>query len=481
MKKSVIFLINGLGIERPGSYSISIDQCMPNLSKIKETSYFTTAVTDSIEYKDAYQRFFLGDTYRSEVDYIKDYVIKDSLKQNPVFKQLSQSCGGSNHKLHVFVEPTNDKVVEQINRLVQMLPLDQDKQIYLHLILSQQVIKDYSKIISIVNYIQYHLDNRITVGFIMGKDSVSNPMSKEQLDYMKKMFFYCTCERWTETDKKLQILESEKVRPCDVKGFCATNKCSIMSGDSVLFFNTRRQDYDAFIDAIALNEKAIFNKLTISFYSLLQLDSKYAIPYFVQNIEYEDSLSNMLLRNQKKMLIITDDENINLVNYYANGLNSINNPIICFMQKTEDLYKKEYIERLINEMPYDLILFDYHMDTSSTINHLKDELSKIDVILGHLAEVCENRHSLFITSLYGLHKSLPLADYNPEMVTINYEMMIPIFFFDYYYPKSKYDLFPGETNDILRSALNCITNDPKIDSLVREKTFLGSIVKSFIR
>ena len=39
MKKSILFLINGLGIERPGSYSISIDQCMPNLAKIKSYIY----------------------------------------------------------------------------------------------------------------------------------------------------------------------------------------------------------------------------------------------------------------------------------------------------------------------------------------------------------------------------------------------------------------------------------------------------------
>ena len=36
MKKSIIFLINGLGIEKPGSYSIAIDQCMPKLSRTKD-------------------------------------------------------------------------------------------------------------------------------------------------------------------------------------------------------------------------------------------------------------------------------------------------------------------------------------------------------------------------------------------------------------------------------------------------------------
>ena len=33
MKKSIMFLINGLGIEKPNSYSISIDQTMPNLKE----------------------------------------------------------------------------------------------------------------------------------------------------------------------------------------------------------------------------------------------------------------------------------------------------------------------------------------------------------------------------------------------------------------------------------------------------------------
>ena len=126
-------------------------------------------------------------------------------------------------------------------------------------------------------------------------------------------------------------------------------------------------------------------------------------------------------------------------------------------------------------------LFDYKLDTSSTVNHLKEELSKLDVIIGNLASVCENRHSLFITSLYGLNCKMPVADYNPEMVTIDYELQIPIFFFDYSYPASKYDLFPGETNDVLSSALKCITDDPKLETLIREKTIIGSIIKSFIK
>ena len=60
-------------------------------------------------------------------------------------------------------------------------------------------------------------------------------------------------------------------------------------------------------------------------------------------------------------------------------------------------------------------------------------------------------------------------------------MQIPIFLFDYTYPRSKYDLFPGEADDILSNALKCIINAPNINTLLRPKTIVGSVFKSFIR
>ena len=136
---------------------------------------------------------------------------------------------------------------------------------------------------------------------------------------------------------------------------------------------------------------------------------------------------------------------------------------------------------IIDNSKYHLIIFDYHMDVSKTINELKEGLEKIDVVLGNVVNTCTNKHSLFITSLYGLKKELPLADYNSEMVTIDYEMQIPIFFFDYSYPKSKYDLFPGETYDILSTSLRCIIDDQELYSLIKPKSLVGSLLKIFIK
>jgi len=479
MKKSVLFLINGLGIEKPGSYSISIDQAMPQLSKVKETAYFTTAITSSLEYRGAYQRFFLGDTYRSELDYIKNNVINQNLVNNPVYQSLVNSVKKPNSKFHIFAEPTNDKVIEEINSLVNSLGFDQTKKVYLHLILTNQTTAEYDKLISIINYIKFHLHGNMMVGFIMGKEFLPDILGKVELDYIKKLLFMCSAERWTETEKKLQNLKETNVRPCVVQGFCANNECYISNGDTIMFFNTRRNNYDNIIDGILQMAPEVYKtQPDLSIYSLIQLYTKFNIPSFIDNIEYEDSLANILKKHNKKAVIFTDQQNMNLVNFYANGLNSVNNPTISFMVKDDKLYNKEYIEQLLEMTPYDLYIFDYHMDVSKDVNHLKSQLSKLDIIIGNLADSCVNKYSLFITSLYGLKKELPVAEYNTERVLIDYEMQIPIFFFDYTYPKSKYYLAPGETNDILTSALNCITDDPKLYSLVKEKGLLNNLFKA---
>mgnify|MGYP003300035226 CR=1 FL=1 len=62
------------------------------------------------------------------------------------------------------------------------------------------------------------------------------------------------------------------------------------------------------------------------------------------------------------------------------------------------------------------------------------------------------------------------------MVTIDYEDQIPIFFYDYTFPRSIYGLRPGETNNILSSAVKIVTGDPKVESLIVQRG-LGGLFK----
>lgn len=481
MKKSIIFLINGLGIEKPGSYSISLDQDMPNLCRTKETSFFTTAITNSLEYRSAYQQFFMGDTYKMELDYIKENILNNNLVNNPVYQSFASNVSNQEAKLHIFLEPTTERVVEQINDLVSNLNLPKNKKVYIHLLLPQLTVNDYNKLTEIINYIKYHIDERINVGFVIGKEYLSEKLTVDEKKQMCKLLFYCSAERWIRTEEKLQSLKEQNIIPCKAAGFCANNDCYIQNNDTILFFNTRREDYDKFITSIYGNAQEVIKNspINIPVYSLLKLYSQYNINSFAENINYENSLSNNLQKYNKKALILTNREHVNLINFYANGLNQVNNPNIVFMILDESLYDYNTVVNIIDNSDYDLIIFDYFMDTSSTINNLKIGLRNIDKVLGNVVVCSENKHSLFITSLFGLKKELPLADYNSEKVLLDYEMQIPIFFYDYTYPASKYSLFPGDTNLILSSALWCLTNDTHIESLIRQKGLLKNLFNAF--
>lgn len=472
IKKSVLFLINGLGIEKANSYSISIDQCMPKLSRIKETSYFTTSIINSLEPKGAYQEFFIGDSFQKEMKYLEDDVFSENLEQNQVFQAFLNTIQTQGKKIHIFLEPTNDRIVELINEFVKRLNLNDQKRVYLHLLLPQQTISDYRTLINTINFIKFHINPHISVGFVIGKEYFSDQLTKEELLMARKMLFYASCERWSETEKKLTILRDENVRPCMIPGFCATTECLFENGDPIFFFNTRRTSYDKFINILLTCAPEVFRgvEVKLPMFSLIQLDTTYQIPFIRENVTYESCLSKLLKYSNKKALIITKEENFQYLNFLANGLNYVTNSDIQFMRLDHDyLNNKINISKLIDDSVFDLIIFDYHMDVSKTVNHLKAQLEQIDNVLGMVGEICENKHSLFISSLYGIKKELPLADYNMEKVIIDYEMQIPIFFYDYSYPRSKYTLVPGDTNAILKSCIRVLYDDPIIETLIRPK------------
>ena len=110
----------------------------------------------------------------------------------------------------------------------------------------------------------------------------------------------CSSERWSETDKKLLNLKEQNIRPCEVKGFCTNNDCYISNNDTIVFFNTRRDNYDNFITSILNNSKEMYKDTpNLYLYSLVSLFSKYAIPSFIDNIKYDNNLSEILSRNNK--------------------------------------------------------------------------------------------------------------------------------------------------------------------------------------
>ena len=52
-------------------------------------------------------------------------IINDNVVNNPVFQKIKSDLDSNpSSKLHVFLEPTNDQIIEQVNSLLKMLPLE---------------------------------------------------------------------------------------------------------------------------------------------------------------------------------------------------------------------------------------------------------------------------------------------------------------------------------------------------------------------
>ena len=60
MKKNILMLINGFGIERSNSYSVYSGELMPNLEALRTSRMFTSIPNGYLDYKGAYRNFSMG-------------------------------------------------------------------------------------------------------------------------------------------------------------------------------------------------------------------------------------------------------------------------------------------------------------------------------------------------------------------------------------------------------------------------------------
>ena len=127
------------------------------------------------------------------------------------------------------------------------------------------------------------------------KISSSTNNNKLLMGEMRKILFFCSCERWTNTEDKFNSLMQDNIPPCKVPGFCATNSCFIENGDVILFFNTRRDNFDDFINAIYTNAPEVYKteEYKLPMFALIQLYSKFQISYICEKINYEHSFANV--------------------------------------------------------------------------------------------------------------------------------------------------------------------------------------------
>ncbi len=458
MKKTVLFLMNGFGIEQIDSYNIYNSKLMPNLDSYTKNYLFTAIESKAYDLKSGYRTFSTASDLPLTYSLIDNYYLKFSENKNLNFYLNSIRPEG---KVQLFLFYENEKSLEHIKSFCNYIK-NKNNKIYLHLVLTSHNTNNYKEIDKIVTKISYDFKD-IKIGIIVGINQLMN----QNLTSFMNLFKNEVGEKWKEVTKKISYLETSKIKPSDVKEFYMNEGFKFDVNDSLFFFNYEYYDISNFISNIST-----INNIN-DYCSLFEMKGvKY--PMFAYPLS-GISMANSLKKINAKTLILLNSENIKQINYYCNGLQNVVSDNICFA-KTDDGLNPNFLKSIIRDSEYDLIIINFQIDNVKTVAELNEKLSKLDTMLKVIHDFCvELKISLFVSSLYGMQKEIAVDNF--VKATVNFSLKVPFIVIDPIFNKSNFSISSG---NIYTMANTLYTNiNPKNEGavLIRKKDFITKMIK----
>lgn len=479
MNKTVLFLINGLGIEKADSCNVYREGLMPNMDAMMNEFLFTSLPTTTNDYSSGYQTFSIGNTNPLGYSFLDNLIDENKFNENPRFNDFKNSIHSQEGALHVFCVLNSDQVVEHLKGFIKALELDVNKKVFVHVIFPQISLDDYKGLIKTLNKLNYDSLTQIKIGMIFGLSIIDQADKNNQLTDLMRMFLRGTGERWNELDKKLDTLWNSKIIPRDVKGFCVTDGFSLHDNDTVFIFNYEGIMCDNFIQMISNPPISIthsVNTATIRFMSLFPLRTALSIPYVYDPIVSETSMAKALEQANLTALILADQENINLIYYMANGLsmNALNDKVKFSVTDNGILFSKEKMSMILNDPNYQVIVINHRVDQSTSVEELQAKLTQIDENLAMIKELCFEKYTLIVSSLFGMKKELPLP--NRDVGLVDFFGSVPVIMMDHRYERALYKLGYGSIYTLLGTVIRCANPEMKLPTLLKKKDFLTRLL-----
>lgn len=474
MNKTVLYLINGLGVEKKDSFPIYNSRLMPNFDKLLNSNFFTTLETESSNYKEAYQVFSTGSSKQPEYSFLENLLYTEEINNNNNFNQFKNFIS-NNSNLHIFVALDNN-IIDQLSDFLKHLKINHDKEVFIHIILKENDIESYKKLGSSYNYLRFKIQSNVKVGAILGKDILFNSDRKSDLLAFAKLLFKGFGEKWNEPLKKFESFKMNKKRPSEINAFYVNN-INMKENDTILFFDYEDNNYDELINILKTPISFVSNGMNLerlSFVSLFPLKTSLNIQSMFGHVVSPYSVSKALIDNKLNALIIADNLNMNTINYMVNGLsfNQTNN--VKYMTVLEkDLNNFNALNTVINDPNYNLIIINTRIDNLNTAEEIKGMLSYLDQNIKMVSEIC-TEHTLIISSLFGINKTVTNEGKN---VDINFKGKVPMIYINKKISKANYILSSGTIYDLLTTSIKSIDSSINCRSLLRKKGFMDKLLK----
>lgn len=458
MRKTILMLINGFGVERSGSAEVYSPKLMPNFDAMIKTYLFGNLTTVAGDYNNAYRVFSIPDKAKGQEDEIDFLIFEKKLDQNPVLQSIRDNVGVENN-LHVFYMIENGNKFNQIREFLRQLNPNKNKKVFVHLVLMGTSTAAYDGIKKIISKLSFELSDYCKVGMVVGRDKIN-------ADEMLRAFYRELGEHWNESQKKFEILEKEIVNPEDAPVFIITGGCTLKENDSILFMNYENVEMERFYGD--------FTKMPTKVYSLYPF--KDGVPNMFKREEVKTaSFATTIEKFGIKILHLTSENRINDVNFYLNGMEKKKSPNITYAVNDANLFSsKEAVIDLVSNHEYDGFIIDYSIAGYNKMDSIKKDLANIDVVIKNISDASKEKDYTFIvSSLYGVH--VPVMDGVVQKV-IDFSGKVPILFQSNLFTKKEYTLNSGNTYALAQTFLTNINDEVKANKLVHKLSNLEKML-----
>ncbi len=471
--RTILFLINGFGIENKDSYSVYNAELMPNFEKLINRYIFSSVESNLHSVYEGYRNMSL------EINELYNYHIfnrelaNNNLFNNDVYNNIVNELN-TREKAHLFCfVDTSPSIVDNLKEYLKKINPNHDKKIFLHLVLTPTNYEDYPMILEVLSKINIDLNEYATIGLVLGLEYLLNSNPLVELNFLLKMLITEVGEKWQSFKQKLDVSYGTKKAPSSVKPFVVNNGFSLGNNDLCLIWNYDNIDISNYINGI---KNINYNDKTnnIVFYSLFPVTYEKPIPYMLNYETSPISLSQNMKGLSFKTLVLTQADTVTGINYYLNGLSNNNNTDITYIAIDNCQYDTTTLLNILNSYKQDFVIMNYDISSSQTIEELKDQLSKIDAVLGSICTYMEtNSLSLIISSLYKINKNL--NNDSGEICHVFYSKS-PLIYVNNFASKKDYLINEGKTNDLFRLCYKTINKDYPGGTILIKKNFLYRMI-----
>ena len=473
MKKNILFLINGFGIERNDSYNVYSAELMPNMDKLTKERIFTSIPNKYLDYKSAYRNFSMGINNPLTYSLIDNNLYTGDFKNNELYKYIINETLLNKSRLHILCFWDSEKTIEHLTAYVKEIQKNNISRIFLHLVLCQQSINDYKEIDKGLNSLNYDLGPNVKIAVVTGESNFHNLLNAK--DLVKNLITEFG-EKWKDLSKKVAVQEQTRTIPKDTRTFSVNPTYRFENNDQVLIFNYNNVDLTMFRNELFAQKFREVDLNSVKFYSLFPVKAEVQLPFMYNYAVSASYTLDTLKKINATCLVMDKSENCSYINYYLTGLrNTIDDSLKYLPTDDNFIYDPNRLIQTLGTYDKNIYIINYEISSCKTLEEMMERLSSIDKVIGYLDQYCRsNNIGLFITSLYGIEKEM----YNKkqELLKINFSGRCPLLIDVDGINGSSYTVTEGTLYDLANSIYGQTNPEYKIGGLIKKKPALFSFL-----